>query len=165
MPEFEIFVSNEQEILPVDTDRLEEKAKSMLLSAIKNPDVYKKSTLVGLDPKELTVEFDVLVCDDEKIHDYNMIYRGKDKPTDVLSFALFADTDERMMFNNHVPLGEIIISSQTAAKQAEENGKQFDDEMDFLLAHGILHLLGFDHQDEESYEYMIGLQNDLLAKV
>ncbi|MEI8254804.1 MAG: rRNA maturation RNase YbeY [Deltaproteobacteria bacterium] len=91
------------------------------------------------------VELSVLLCDDETIHALNRTYRRKDRPTDVLAFALRegegASPDDAM-------LGDVVISMQTAARQAEEHGHSLVTEVYTLLAHGLLHLLGWDHRTD-----------------
>ncbi len=88
------------------------------------------------------VELSVLLCDDETIHGLNRTYRRKDRPTDVLAFALRegkgASPDDAM-------LGDVVISMETAARQADEHGHSLATEVYTLLAHGLLHLLGWDH--------------------
>jgi probable rRNA maturation factor len=76
---------------------------------------------------------------DPTIQALNRQYRGKDKPTDVLSFPL---ADELQPFL----LGEVVISTETAARQAERHGHTLREELQILLIHGILHLLGYDHE-------------------
>lgn len=73
------------------------------------------------------------------MHDLNRRYRGKDKPTDVLSFPL-ADNLQPWL------LGDVVISVETAARQAQRRGHTLPDELQTLLIHGILHLLGYDHE-------------------
>lgn len=166
MTDIDVSVVNEQEDFPVDENLLTEKSSKMLEYSIKNKEVLGLSALKSYDLKDKTLSFDVLICDDSKIHELNSYYRNKDSATDVLSFALFADSEEpRMIVGNAISLGEIIISAQTADKQAKENGKTFEEEMDFLLSHGILHLLGFDHPDDESLEFMLKIQDDMTANL
>ncbi len=90
-----------------------------------------------------SVELSILFMDDEGIRELNRDYRKKDKPTDVLSFPMregeFSDLNPGL-------LGDVVISLDTASMQAEENGKTMEEEVTFLLTHGILHLLGFDHE-------------------
>lgn len=76
---------------------------------------------------------------DPESHTLNRQYRGKDKPTDVLSFPL---ADELQPFL----LGEVVISVETAARQAQRRGHTLREELQTLLVHGILHLLGYDHE-------------------
>ncbi len=90
-------------------------------------------------------ELSVLLCDDQQIHALNRDYRGKDRPTDVLAFAL--QEGEALRGQEHM-LGDIVISVQTARRQAREKGHSIRYEITFLLAHGLLHLLGYDHQTD-----------------
>ena len=116
--------------------------------------------------------FDVVLCDDKKIHEINREYRQKDSPTDVITFAIFADSpqEERFIFDNEINLGEIIISLDRAKEQAFDGSHEqqtFKQELYFLLAHGILHLLGYDHEDEQSLQKMWNIQQEMIngAKV
>lgn len=94
-----------------------------------------------------TAELSVLLCDDSYIHELNRTHRGKDRPTDVLAFALEEadDGSEALPFR---VLGDVAISLDTAAKQAKERKQTLEEEVCFLLAHGLLHLLGYDHQTD-----------------
>ncbi|MEO8605916.1 MAG: rRNA maturation RNase YbeY [bacterium] len=88
-------------------------------------------------------ELSIALVSDAEIHALNHAYRGKDRPTDVLAFAL------REGENPHVHadvLGDVVISLDTAARQAAARGHGIAHEVRFLLAHGILHLLGYDHE-------------------
>ncbi len=89
------------------------------------------------------VELSVLVTGDEQIRILNRDYRKKDKPTDVLAFALREGEFGTM---NEGLLGDVIVSLPTAQRQAAEQGKPLLDETTMLLAHGLLHLLGWDHE-------------------
>jgi len=86
------------------------------------------------------VEVSIYITDDPTIRKLNKTYRGKDKPTDVLSFPF----GEKV--GNTLILGEIIISWDTAKRQAKELGHSVEDEIKRLLAHGFTHLLGYDHE-------------------
>lgn len=83
-----------------------------------------------------TKELSVLLTDDKEIHRLNRDFRGKDKPTDVLSFPM-PDPDL---------LGDVVISLPTAKRQAKKFGVSFEEEFYRLLVHGTLHLLGFEHE-------------------
>jgi len=108
----------------------------------------------------------VLLTDDEEIARLNKDYRGIDGPTDVLSFsqiedgglAGFADIEEEIL------LGDVVISIDTAQRQASEQGRALDDEIDTLLAHGILHLLGYDHENTEDAMKMFARQEEILSQ-
>lgn len=94
-------------------------------------------------------EVSLLFVDDAHIHELNLEYRGKDAPTDVLSFALEeGDEPDILGGPEETLLGDIIISLETAARQAEEFGHSLEREVTYLTIHGMLHLLGFDHETE-----------------
>ena len=80
---------------------------------------------------------------------------------------MFADSpkEERFIFDDEINLGEIIISLDTTARQAKENNKTFEQELYFLLAHGTLHLLGYDHMTEETLQEMWDIQNQMIAGI
>lgn len=107
-------------------------------------------------------ELSVVLCDDAFIHPLNREYRGKDTPTDVLSFAQRegegADADDPV-------LGDLIISVETAIRQAGEHGITLPQELRVLLVHGLLHLLGYDHLTEEERAEMEGEERALLAQL
>ena len=88
-------------------------------------------------------EISFLLTDDKRIHQLNKIYRDKDRPTDVLAFAM--QEGELAELAGGV-LGDVIVSVPTARKQAHERGVSVLEEVTMLLAHGLLHLLGWDHQ-------------------
>lgn len=88
-------------------------------------------------------ELSVVLCDDAFIHDLNRRYRKKDRPTDVLSFAM--REGEGSQYSKGA-LGDVIISLPTARKQARAANQTVDAEVCFLLGHGLLHLLGYDHR-------------------
>ena len=105
------------------------------------------------------VELGIVVTSDEAIHQLNRQYRGVDEPTDVLSFALWekAETEEEEPFvwppDEVARLGEIILSYPIADKRSQERNLPVAHELALLEVHGILHLLGYDHQtDEEEAE-------------
>ena len=112
---------------------------------------------------------------DLEIHELNKEYRGIDRPTDVLSFAMNESIDEELDIiydlgeNEAIDLpeilGDIIISVETAIAQSKEYGHSIHREIGFLFVHGFLHLLGYDHQDEASEAEMMGKQETVLAEV
>lgn len=102
----------------------------------------------------------VVVDDDARIRALNKLWRGLDKPTNVLSFPA-PDTQpgpERM-------LGDIAISYETTAREAAAEGKSFADHMAHLSVHGFLHLLGYDHESDQDAEEMEGLERLILARI
>ena len=88
-------------------------------------------------------EIDLTIFDNRTIQEYNKIYRGKDKATDVLSFPIESDI---IVNSTQMPLGSLIISADFIEKKAIELKHTNDDELSLLFIHGLLHLLGFDHE-------------------
>lgn len=104
------------------------------------------------------IEVGVLWVDDAYIHTLNREYRSKDCPTDVLSFALQEQMGEEPAIIDdpfaEMLLGDIVISLETAHRQAEEYGHALEREVAFLIVHGMLHLLGYDHETENDRQAM-----------
>ena len=90
------------------------------------------------------------------------IYRDKDRPTDVITFSLFADDNDAIIYRKTADLGQIIVSVEKADKQKEENNNTLEKEILTLITHGILHLLGFDHQTKKEYDFVVGVKNKVL---
>ncbi|PFP25472.1 rRNA maturation RNase YbeY [Bacillus sp. AFS073361] len=110
-------------------------------------------------------EVSVTFVSNERIQEINREYRDKDKPTDVISFAMEELGEGEMEFvGADMPrvLGDIIISVPKAIEQAEEYGHSFLRELGFLAVHGFLHLLGYDHMTAEEEKEMFTLQKDIL---
>jgi len=109
--------------------------------------LQKTAEVYNIQP---STEVSLVLASDEYIHALNREYRGIDTPTDVLSFAL-NEGDEPVVFDGpeEILLGDIIISMDTATRQATEYGHSLDRELAYLTVHGILHLLGYDHMVEE----------------
>lgn len=106
-------------------------------------------------------EVSILLTDDESITMLNGEYRGLREPTDVLSFSQHEGDDEFAPEENL--LGDIVISVQTAKRQADERGADLDSEIDMLLVHGLLHLLGYDHVEPDDADKMFARQAELLG--
>ncbi len=113
-------------------------------------------------------EVSVMFVDNERITEINREYRGKDQPTDVISFALDDEEEgeEPLIIGEELPhlLGEIVISVPKIVDQATEYGHSFERELGFLSVHGFLHLLGYDHMTEEDEKEMFGKQKALLEQ-
>lgn len=116
--------------------------------------------------KHLHIEDDIelacIIVDDERIHEINRDYRHIDRSTDVISFAL-EDSDQFYVEGMPRALGDIFISYDHALMQAKEYEHSIYREMCFLFTHGILHLLGYDHMNEEDEKEMFALQKDILS--
>ncbi|MFO0627427.1 MAG: rRNA maturation RNase YbeY [Polyangiales bacterium] len=106
-------------------------------------------------------ELSVMLCDDETIHTLNRSYRKKNKPTDVLAFALREGELGHLAGDS---LGDVVISLDTARRQAEARGIHPREEVRMLLAHGILHLLGWDHQTDDEDARMRAETERLMAR-
>ena len=100
--------------------------------------------------------FSVVFMEDEEIHKMNKEYRGVDRVTDVISFA-FEDNND-LVYNDIRMLGDIFICIPQMKRQASEYGHSEKRELAFLAVHGILHLLGYDHMNEEDEHVMFELQ-------
>ena len=130
-------------------------------------DIYAR--LLEKTLKHLNLSFSpivsVSIVDNEFIHQMNKQYRHIDRETDVISFA-FLDGEENKdaIFHSSqvVALGDIYISYEKAIAQAEEYGHPLQRELRFLFVHGLLHLLGYDHMNEEDEKIMFALQEEIL---
>ncbi len=108
------------------------------------------------------VEVGVLITDDETMRELNHQYRGLDETTDVLAFALGEATGDFALPPGAPPqLGEVIISCPQAQRQAQEAGHPLDVELGQLLVHGLLHLLGYDHEEAADEAQMRSLENTI----
>lgn len=138
-------------------------------------DVRRTGAVSNLDPRTIKrrakrilealgqthCELSIMLCDDGFIHELNREYRGKDKPTDVLSFPM---AQEDSVEEPTTMLGDVIISVDTALVQANANGHSLLKESTTLLIHGILHLIGYTHDSDEDEEQMNRIAADLLSK-
>jgi len=112
----------------------------------------------SLPPGELSI----LITDDTTVRRLNREYAGDDEPTDVLAFSL-REGEEFASPDGVLRLGDVIISYPTALRQAVEAGRPVEAEIDHLLVHGVLHLLGYDHAEAEEEERMRRREQELLA--
>lgn len=104
--------------------------------------------------------FSIIFIDNEQIRKINATYRGIDRETDVISFA-FEDVKDDFSLTKRV-LGDIYISIPKMQEQAKEYGHSEKRELAFLVVHGLLHLLGYDHQTEEEEKVMFQIQEEML---
>lgn len=123
----------------------------------------------------LEYEVSILLTDDEEIQGLNRDYRGKDKPTNVLSFPLLDDEEGGSWgdfaneeangdqeFTQAIMVGDIIISLDTLREESKEQNKTLKDHYTHMLVHGILHLFGYDHIDEQEADEMESLEIEIL---
>ena len=121
-------------------------------------------TLLELEKADKKSEVSIVFTNDEEIAKLNKEYREIDSPTDVLSFALMEGEDFGED-SGEVALGDVVVSVETAKRQAEQAGHSMDDEIDILLAHGLLHLLGYDHADKKEEKIMFARQAEIVKMV
>ncbi|MDN5363206.1 MAG: putative rRNA maturation factor [Eubacteriales bacterium] len=142
-----VYVSNEQDKVYVGKDLIKH---------------LEKLGFFVLDGQGLGVrEAGIILVDDEEIRRLNKEYRGIDSPTDVLSFAL---NEGEEVEGADFLLGDVYISMERAVAQAEEYGHSLLREVSFLAVHGLLHLLGYDHQTEEERQRMRQKEEEILEE-
>lgn len=135
------------------------KIKNMLDIMLKMSEL--KSSKV-FDEKISKIRFDISFCNDKTIQEINRDYRQKDCPTDVITFSLFADDENAIIYRKTADLGAIIVSVETAKKQTKTT---VEEEILTLICHGILHLFGFDHLTKKDYDFVVGIQNQVVKKL
>lgn len=111
-------------------------------------------------------EVSVLIVDNSYIQEMNLIYRNNNQPTDVLSFAMNEMVDEEpdIDFPSDVNvLGDIVLSLEQAELQSQEYGHSLEREVGFLVCHGMLHLLGYDHENDEETRVMRKMEDKVMA--
>lgn len=144
MNKVELFNQTEKEITELDT------VLKVLDSALKKE---------NLD----NVSFNLIIVDNEYIHELNRTYRNIDRETDVITFAL-EDEDSIILPSDERVLGDIYISIDKARSQALEYGHSLLRELSFLAVHGFYHLLGYDHMTEEDEKVMFAKQEEVLEE-
>ncbi|QSX08395.1 rRNA maturation RNase YbeY [Alkalibacter rhizosphaerae] len=115
---------------------------------------------VDLEQFPLDFEIGISLVTPEEIQELNHQYRGKDQVTDVLSFPIYEETDPEP-----VQLGDIVICLERAKEQAEEYGHSLERELCFLTAHGMLHLMGYDHMEEKEMEKMQKKEKEIMQRI
>jgi len=125
-----VFIKNQQKIIPVEAKKIRKAAERILAS-------------LRISGYELSV----LLLDNKGIRAVNKKYLNRNRPTNVISFSL--TEGEFGNINPHV-LGDVVISVEKALEQAETRGTSLEEELTFLLIHGVLHLVGYDHEKKGS---------------
>ncbi len=116
-------------------------------------------------------EISLVITGQERIRELNLEYRGQDKPTDVLSFSMAEQKEQEEPVNFIEPpdgmlhLGEVVISYPQAVIQAEENNHSINRELAVLIVHGVLHILGYDHEKPEMETAMTTREKEILAEL
>lgn len=162
-PNFLIISENIYKSWDLDEKYFIDNAKKILKFYLSQPEIIQNYCLKDFDFSSLS--FDFLFCDSTKTHEINKEYRNKDYPADIITFAIFADSEDKFIFDGEINLGEVIIALDKIIEESQKKGVSKEHELTFLISHGILHLLGFDHQTEEDYNFIIDLQNRALEYV
>lgn len=113
----------------------------------------------------IDIEVSITLVDNDEIKVLNREHRGLDEPTDVLSFSQLEGEELAQTPGGPLLLGDLVISLERCAEQAEDYGHSFDRELGFLVAHGMLHLLGFDHQSPEEEAAMMAATEEILGEL
>ena len=164
MTEINIFTENLYQNIELDELDVINKTRCLLNFYIN--DIGYKSCLFGREYSSIT--FDIVFCDSKKTHELNKEYRDKDYAADIITFAIFADDENSFIFDGDINLGEIIIAMDKAEERVNRDvsgSKNWKQEMFFLISHGLMHLLGFDHQTEEEYNFVISEQKRALESI
>lgn len=150
----DIYFSNEQDKYSAD-----EKLEVLVHKAVQGA--------LEFEEIDFDCEVSVTFTDNEGIKELNKEYRNKDSATDVLSFPMYAFTEDDMPDTDFsVELGDIVISLERATEQAEEFGHSYEREVAFLTVHSVLHLLGYDHElSEEDDADMRERQRKIMEKI
>lgn len=164
MKTINIFSENIFEGWEVNEKDVTDKARKLLEFYIEN--LEKESCLA--DKKYDTITLDIVFCDSKKTQEYNRDYRNKDYPADIITFAIFADDENSFIFDGEINLGEIVIALDKVIEGVNRDislSENKEQELMFLISHGLMHLLGFDHQSEEEYNFVIGKQREALESI
>jgi probable rRNA maturation factor len=143
-----------------------------------SPEYLEKVALATINHVHEVANFQlgIVITGDEEMQELNHRYRGVDATTDVLSFAMQDESSEGseddeaiaqfpLMANGIEQLGEVVISLPQASKQAEVCGHRLSKEITILVIHGVLHLLGFDHETDDEAEIMEKYEAEILASM
>lgn len=159
-----IFTENLYQNWKVNEQDIIQKTKQLINYYLES--LEEQSCLKEQDFNSLTL--DIVFCDSKKTHELNREYREKDKPADIITFAIFADDENHFIFDGDINLGEIVIALDKVEEGVNRdisNSKNKEQELFFLISHGLMHLLGFDHLSEEDYNFVIENQKSALESI
>ena len=157
-----------------DKNKLSEEIRKLMQAAADEAFAFefeKECSDASISPDDIDAEISVTIVEDDEIQALNRDYRGNDKVTDVLSFPQFETRDELAedLMNDEegcVSLaGDVVISYDQAARQAEEYGTGLTRELVYLFVHSIFHLFGYDHEDEEERRIMRTKEEGVISKI
>ena len=164
MTTINIFTENIFDNWKVDEKDVIQKTKKMLEHYISK--LENKCCLYEKEYDTLTL--DIVFRDSIKTQELNRDYRNKDYPADIITFAIFADDENSFIFDGEINLGEIVIALDKVIEGVNRDisqSKNKEQELYFLISHGLMHLLGFDHQNEEEYNFVIEEQKKALGSI
>lgn len=149
--------------MPVFVNSLQKKMKAdpKLLKVLSSV----VETALKMEGRNDDPEVSIVLVEDEYIRELNLQYRHKDQPTDVLSFSMeeASEDEPSLEWDEGSMLGDIIVSVETAARQAEEYGHSELREMAYLVTHGMFHLMGYDHENDDERRNMRDKEEHVLA--
>lgn len=123
------------------------------------------AVILYMEPAENPISASIILADDEFLQGYNYQYRGKNYPTNVLSFPGNPDDKGNLFPDEPDNLGDIMISLATIEREAIEQHKSFENHYKHMLVHGVLHLMGYDHENDQDAEVMESLEIEILQKL
>ena len=135
-------------------------SQDILDTMIKAAEICVEAEFIDVDRSEISVTF----VDMEEIHQLNRDYREVDSPTDVLSFPQFDDLND-LPEDGEIALGDVVICKEKAEEQAAEFGHSFEREIIYLFVHSVLHLLGYDHMDEDEKKIMRKREEEVMQEL
>lgn len=145
-----VLISNDAELeVPLSEDEVRQICAAVLAS----------------EDVEREVEISISIVDEDEMHELNRTWRGIDKTTDVLSFECDSAFDEDIPEDETLELGDIILAPEVIAAQAPSFGNSSADEFRLMLVHGMLHLLGYDHIEDDEAEVMEAREDELLKEL
>lgn len=156
---------NEFDSWNLDFDWVKDTAKSILEYLLSQDEISNSCCLKNYEYENIS--FDFLFCDSGQTHSINLEYRSKNYPADIITFAVFADSheDERFILDGDINLGEIIIALDKMIEGGKEKGISKEYELAFFISHGIMHLLGFDHNTMQDYNFVVEYQKKALGSI
>ena len=166
MPEINIFTDAVNNEIKADIDEKDVIEKTRKLLEFYISDIGKESCLEGKEYSSITL--DIVFCNSDKTHELNRDYRNKDYPADIITFAIFADDENSFIFDGDINLGEIVIAMDKVKEGVNRDishSANWKQELFFLISHGLMHLLGFDHQTDEEYNFVITEQRKALGSI
>lgn len=146
-----ILLSNHQDKVKI-SDELMALIRQGIVATLESEEIYED------------VEVSLLLIDNKEIKHLNNEYRNVNEATDVLSFPMYDDLEEALD-EDYLYLGDIVISGERAVEQAKDYGHSVEREIGYLTVHSVLHLLGYDHMDEDEKKVMREREEEILEKM